>query len=303
MTNSFSSSKLPVSQEIENLSSFNFSIPPPEESLSIPVYVVGEIGESNTPHTEVVASPALQSGEILPCFPTLVLSGEKSQNFEAQSVVKPNVEPSTEEVKAASRAMSSAMSEQLFEGDLPEGKGPESNISLRGDVQPTLLEQELRSPEQVPHSTQPMFDQTSKSFDVDSEEKKEGETPLVLRRKGFRGANASIIVVPDLGGVDAIPETKLDNEPTESEQERKRKGKGKMVESHTKWDKKKYATRGEMQKMMRSAITANEIQMEKNKKRRWDGHMPEEPTSTPLHVGSGETESDDIAIAVAKKRK
>jgi len=52
------------------------------------------------------------------------------------------------------------MSEQLFEGDFPKGKGTKSNILvaadelvavqslayLRGDIQPTLLEQKLRSP-------------------------------------------------------------------------------------------------------------------------------------------------------------
>ncbi|KAH0729591.1 hypothetical protein KY289_000779 [Solanum tuberosum] len=81
------------------------------------------------------------------------------------------------------------------------------------------------------------------------------------------------------------------------------KGKGKMVESHTKGDKKRYATRGEMQNIMGRAIAANEIQTKRNRNRRRDGIMPEEPTSTPLHVGSSETESDDIFINVAKRRK
>ncbi|KAG5630090.1 hypothetical protein H5410_001807 [Solanum commersonii] len=76
-----------------------------------------------------------------------------------------------------------------------------------------------------------------------------------------------------------------------------------MVESHTKGDKKRYATRGEMQKIMGSAIVANEIQMERNRNRRRDCLIPEEPTSTTLHVGSSETESDDISITVAKQKK
>ncbi|KAG5581219.1 hypothetical protein H5410_051846 [Solanum commersonii] len=75
MTNSSSSLKLHISQEIINPSSFNFSIPSLEESHSTPVYEVGEMGESNTPHTEMVVSPAPPSGEVLPCSPTLVLSG------------------------------------------------------------------------------------------------------------------------------------------------------------------------------------------------------------------------------------
>ncbi|KAH0729399.1 hypothetical protein KY289_000587 [Solanum tuberosum] len=62
-------------------------------------------------------------------------------------------------MEVGSMAISSTMSERLFEGDLPEGKGPKSCIlvvgaelvavqslaSLRGDSQPTLLEHELRS--------------------------------------------------------------------------------------------------------------------------------------------------------------
>uniref|UniRef100_M1DBC4 Uncharacterized protein n=1 Tax=Solanum tuberosum TaxID=4113 RepID=M1DBC4_SOLTU len=37
--------------------------------------------------------------------------------------------------------------------------------------------------------------------------------------------------------------------------------------------------------MIGSAIAANEIQTERNRKRRRDGHVPEEPTSTPLLIG------------------
>ncbi|KAG5606448.1 hypothetical protein H5410_027940 [Solanum commersonii] len=171
MTNSYSSSssKLLIYQEIENPGSFNFSTLPPEESVLTPVCGVGETSESITPHTEVVASPTLPSGEILPCSPTLVLYG-----------------------------VSSTMSGRLFDRGLLEGKGPESNIlvagaelvavqslaSLRGDVQPTLLEQELRSPEQVPHSVQHEFDQTPRSFDVESDNEEEEEVPLKWSRKG-----------------------------------------------------------------------------------------------------------------------
>ncbi|KAG5609885.1 hypothetical protein H5410_021166 [Solanum commersonii] len=66
MTISSSSLKIPISQEIETPTSFNFSIPPPEESLSTPVCRVGETGKSNTLLTKVVMSPALQSEEIVP---------------------------------------------------------------------------------------------------------------------------------------------------------------------------------------------------------------------------------------------
>uniref|UniRef100_M1DPU2 Uncharacterized protein n=1 Tax=Solanum tuberosum TaxID=4113 RepID=M1DPU2_SOLTU len=111
MTNSTTSSKTPIPQEVENPSSFNFFIPPPKESSSTPVYGVGETGKSITPLTEVVVSPALPSGEIFPYSPTLVLSCDKSQNSEAQFVVKPSVEPTTEVVEVASKAVSFTMSE------------------------------------------------------------------------------------------------------------------------------------------------------------------------------------------------
>ncbi|KAH0669648.1 hypothetical protein KY285_025488 [Solanum tuberosum] len=245
MTNSSSSSssKLPISQEIENLGSFNSSTLPPEESLLTPVYGVGETGESITPHIEVVASFTLPSGEILPCSPTLVLSGEKSQNSEAESIIKQGVDPPTKKVEVLSREVFSTMSGRLFDGDLPEGKGPESNIlaagaelvavqslaSLRGDVQPTLLEQELRSPEQVPHSVQHVFDQTPRSFDVESDNEEEIEVPLKWSRKGVRGANTLTVGLPDLEIVKSAPEAVLTDEPAEFAKERKRKGKGKMV--------------------------------------------------------------------------
>ncbi|KAG5600439.1 hypothetical protein H5410_031809 [Solanum commersonii] len=73
---------------------------------------------------------------------------------------KPDAELISEETEVGFLAVSSTMSERLFEGDLPEGKGSKSCIlaaeaelvavqslaSLRGDVQPTLLEHELESP-------------------------------------------------------------------------------------------------------------------------------------------------------------
>ncbi|KAH0636595.1 hypothetical protein KY290_037018 [Solanum tuberosum] len=176
MSNSSSSSNLPVPLEIENHCSFNFSTPFPEESPSTPVCDAGVTGESTTPLTEVVASPILLSGEFLPCSPTLVLSGEKSQNSEAQSVVKPSVDPLTKKVE-------------------------------------------------VPHSMQPVFDQTPKSFDVESEKEEEDEGPLRWSRKGVRGTNTLTAGVLDLETFKSVPETDLTNEPAEFAKERKRKRK------------------------------------------------------------------------------
>ncbi|KAH0732764.1 hypothetical protein KY285_003610 [Solanum tuberosum] len=317
MTNSTFSSKLPFSQEIENPGSFNFFTLSPEESPLTPFCGVGEMGESITPHTKVVASPNVPSREILPCSPMLVLSGEKSPNSESQSVIKLSADPPTEELEVLSRGLSSTMSERLFNGDLPQGKGPESNIltageelvdlkslaSLRGDVQPTLLEQELRSMEQVPHSVLPVFNQTPRLFDVESDKEEEEEVPLKWSRKGVRGANTLIVGVPDLETVKSTPEVVLTDEPAEFANERKIKGKEKLVESNSKKDKKRYGTKSEMQKDMGSAIAVNVIQTERIRKRRWEGHLPEEPTSTPLLVGTSDIESDDITAYVTKRRK
>lgn len=41
-----------------------------------------------------------------------------------------------------------------------------------GYSQPTLLEYEFISPDQVPHKIHPVFDQTPKSFNIKNDEKK-----------------------------------------------------------------------------------------------------------------------------------
>ncbi|KAH0675762.1 hypothetical protein KY285_023563 [Solanum tuberosum] len=196
MSNPSSPPKSPLSQEIKIPSSFNFSIPHPEGSPS-----------------------------------TLVCR--------AQLVVKPITKTPAEdlEVMFLPRLVSSTMSERLFKRDLFEGKGMESNIlvateelvtieslaSLRGDTQPTLLEEECKSLERVPLGVQPVFDQTLETRRVDNEEEDEEETSLVWSRKGIRGANASTVVVSDLGAAEAIPEIRFRKEPTDFE--RKKRGK------------------------------------------------------------------------------
>ncbi|KAH0738304.1 hypothetical protein KY290_037009 [Solanum tuberosum] len=258
MSNSSSPSKYPLSQEIENPNSFNFSIPLPEGSPS--TLVLGLVRLMNLSHP--------------------IMKYKYSQNSEAQSVVKPTLKTPTKDLEVVSQRghVSSTMSERLFEGDLPEGKGMESNIlattkelvvvqslaSLIRDTQPMLLEKECRSPERVHHSVQPVFDQTLETIGFTSEEEDEEETPLVWSRKGVRGENASTMVIPNLGETEVVPETRIENEHTESEKKRKRKGKGKMVESPTKVDRKRYTTRGVVQKLLGDALVANEVQIERN---------------------------------------
>jgi len=232
-------------------------------------------------------------------------------------VSKPNEGLPTEEIDIGSMAVSSTISERLFERDLPEGKGPESCIltagaelvavqslaPLRGDVQPTFLEHELKSPNQVPHRSEPVFDQTPKSSDVVSvkEEEEEEDVPLRWRSRGMRGGNQSQVNVPELetvkGTIDSVGKS------GEQEKERQRKGKGKLALSHSKGDKRKHVTRSETQKFMGSAIAASKAHTERTRKRRREGLEPDQPASTPLIIENSETESEDAAKYVAKRRR
>ncbi|KAH0635784.1 hypothetical protein KY289_035699 [Solanum tuberosum] len=235
-----SSSKASISQEIENPSSFNFSVPPPEESPSTPVCGVGEMDESISPVGDILVSPVRPSENLLVCSPTLVLSGDKSPNSEAQSVAKPNEGLFAEETNIGSLEVSSTISERVFEEDLPEGKGPESCIltagaelvavqslaSLRGDVPPTSLEYDLVSPDQVPPRSELIFDQTPKSFDVGSDKEEEEKISLKWRSRGMRGANQSQINDSELEAVKGTFEVDMVEKPDEQAKDQQTKGKG-----------------------------------------------------------------------------
>uniref|UniRef100_M1DBX0 Uncharacterized protein n=1 Tax=Solanum tuberosum TaxID=4113 RepID=M1DBX0_SOLTU len=202
-----------------------------EESPSTPVCGVGETDESIIPSATILASPVLYPENILVCSPTLVLSGNKSQNSEAQSVAKPNVGLHSEEIDVGSMAVSSTISERMFEGDLSEGKGHESCILiagvelvavqslalLKGNVQPTFLEHELESPDQVPHRSEPFFDQTPKSFDVGSDKEEEEEIPLRWNSRGMRRGNQSQVNVPELETVKGTSEIDIVGKSAERE--------------------------------------------------------------------------------------
>ncbi|KAH0680283.1 hypothetical protein KY290_022471 [Solanum tuberosum] len=250
-----------LSQEVENPSSFDFSIPIPEDSPSTPVCGAGEMDESFSSQTEITASYVPPSDEVLVYSPTPVLSG-----------------------------------------DLPEGKDPDSCIlttgaelvvvqsltSLRGDTQPILLDQGLRSPDQVSHRSELIFDQTPKSFDVGSDKEKEKEILLKWNSRGMRGGNRSQEYVLEL---ETIKDT------------RQRKGKGKLVLTHPKGDKKKYVTRSETQKVMGSVIVASKAQTERNRKMMRKGVEREQPAFAPLSIENSETESKDAAKYVAKRKR
>ncbi|KAH0650083.1 hypothetical protein KY284_029995 [Solanum tuberosum] len=249
-----------------------------------PVYGVGEMDESITPSVDILAFSVLYSENILVCSPTLVLSGNKSQNSEVQSVAKLNVGLPSEEIDIGYMAVSSTISERLFERDLLEGKGLELCILISGAE--LVAVQSLASLRgDVPHRSEPIFDQTPKSFDVVSDQEEEEEIPLRWRSRGMRGENQSQVNIPELETVKGTSEIDIVGKSVEREKERQRKGKGKLVLSHSKGDKMKYVTRSETQK------------------RRREGLEPEQPTSTPLSIENSETESEDAAKYVAKRRR
>uniref|UniRef100_M1CET3 Uncharacterized protein n=1 Tax=Solanum tuberosum TaxID=4113 RepID=M1CET3_SOLTU len=224
----------------------------------------------------------------------MVLSSEKSRILEAQSVVKPNEGPFTEETNIGSMGVSSTISERAFEGDLPEGKSPESCTptagaelvavqslaSLRGDAQPTSLEHELESPNQFPPRSEPIFDQTPKSFDVGSPRSE----PI------FDQTPKSV----DVGS---------DKEEEEEQRSNGEKGRESWNCLTLKGDKRKYITRSEEQKVMGSAIAASKAHTERTRKRRREGLKPEHPASTPLSIVNSESESEDAVKYVVKRRR
>ncbi|KAH0702469.1 hypothetical protein KY285_016747 [Solanum tuberosum] len=312
-----SSSRTSIPQEVGNPSTFNFSVPPPKESPSTPVCGAGETVEPISPPANILVSPVLHSGNTLVSSPTMVLSSEKSQILEAQSVVKPNEGPFSEETNIGSMGVSSTISERAFEGDLPEGKSPESCTptsgaelvavqslaSLRGDAQPTSLEHELESPNQFPPRSEPIFDQTPKSFDVGSDKEEEEEVPLKWRLRGMRGANQSQVNVSELEAVKSTSEVDIVENSVERAKKQQRKGKGKLELSHSKGDKRKYITRSEAQKVMGSAIAASKAHTERTRKRRREGLKLEHPASTPLSIVNSESESEDAVKYVVKRRR
>ncbi|KAG5621650.1 hypothetical protein H5410_006868 [Solanum commersonii] len=150
-----------------------------------------------------------QTKSILPCFPsdkvlictsTVVLSGDKSQKSEAQFVTKPGTEHFSKEIEVSIKGPDFCI---LTTG--AELVDVQSLALLKGDTQPTLLEQELRSPNQVPHISEPIFDQTPKSLNIGSDKEEEEETPLKWNPRGMCGGNKSQENASELETVKGTP--------------------------------------------------------------------------------------------------
>lgn len=147
----------------------------------------------------------------------------------------------------------------------------QSVSSLRDDSHTLLLNETFRSPDQVITKSQPIFDNTHKSFDVESEgEEEEEEVLLRWKRQGMRGSIHSLVSCQEqeirLGNTDDMEYTH-----TDSDEERKRKGKGKLIKSNVKEGKRKYGTRSATQKVLGSAMAANVVQTQRRRQQRIQG--------------------------------
>ncbi|KAG5605579.1 hypothetical protein H5410_027071 [Solanum commersonii] len=204
----------------------------------------------------------------------------------------------------------------LFNFSIPPPEGsPSTPVCGVGETDEfiTLHTDVLESPISNPIEILPcspmiiLLGKDSQNFEaqrVDSdEEEDEEETPLVWSRKRIQRANALTMVVSNLGATEAIPEIRFEEEPTDSEIKKKRKGKGKIVESSNKGDKRRYATRRTVQKLLGDALTANKAQIERNHKQRRLCVPTEEPISLPQEIGSSKIESEDIVRGVMKWKK
>ncbi|KAH0738544.1 hypothetical protein KY290_037249 [Solanum tuberosum] len=270
-----------ITESSEKPNPFNFPDPPPEESPSTPVCGTGEIVEPLCPPADILVSPVLSSGNTLKYTPTLFLSSEKSSFLEAQSVTKPNETP--------------PVCDELV--------GVQGLAFLRRDIQPSSLEHESESSDQVLPRSEPIFDQTPKSFDVGSDKEEDEEIPLKWRSRGMRGANQSQIQVSELEGAKGRSAAAIVENSAEKAKERQRKGKGKLEMSGSKRDKRKYITRSEAQKVMGSAIAANKAHTERTRKRKREGIKPAQPASMPMSIENSDTESEDAVKNVLRMRR
>ncbi|KAG5568825.1 hypothetical protein H5410_064157 [Solanum commersonii] len=217
----------------------------------------------------------------------------QTEDFGAYSVEKPLDEHVFEEMEVVSMAVSSTMSERLFEGDLPEGTGQMSCIlnagaklvavqslaSLRGVDQLTLIDERCLTP-------------MGTDFEDNGEEEEE---PQLIWRQRVDGSRQE---TPDIANKETSPVRRAD-----SGEERQRKGKGKLVKAHLKGQRKKYKTRSITQKVLGGAMEANATHTERIRKRRPKGSLDAEPTSTPVNIDDNDTQSENIIRYVIKCKR
>ncbi|KAH0737607.1 hypothetical protein KY290_036312 [Solanum tuberosum] len=179
------------------------------------------------------------------------------------------------------------MSERLFDGDLPEEKGTESNIlatgeesvvqsltTLKGDMHHPFSEVECKSPDPVLNSR---GENTPKEVNVERE----------------------------ISGVDKV--VQVLEVPSEAVTKRNDKEKGKLVDSSSAKVVLKYTTRGSQKKLMGDAMEANKSQTLRNRRKMKTTVSKDVQIVNPIDiskesmvVGSSEIESKDIVRVVAK---
>lgn len=197
---------------------------------------------------------------------------------------KPSIEPVSEDIDGALMVISPTMFERLLKGDLHEGRGSKSCIlkmgkelvaiqslsSLRYDSQQSLLSDLFGSPEQVPSRSQPIFEKTPKSFDINTDWEEEYEVPLRWRMRGTRVENTykSMFKKYTLCTPKDAGHTRVANE-----EERKQKGKGKLIHAHVKGSKKTYGARSVTQNVFGSSMVANAAQTARTKRQREEAFL------------------------------
>ncbi|KAG5616007.1 hypothetical protein H5410_015831 [Solanum commersonii] len=206
MSNSDSFSKAPLSQVVENPSSFNFSTPTPEESPSVLVCGVVEMVESISPQTVVVPSPVFPFNEALRRNPW--------QNL--------MLNLSLREMEVWSLAVSFTISERLFEGDLSEGK----NINWSSCIK-SLTEVNLCLTKPLDPSVLRMM-------------RKRGiRGRIKMEKQRCARSKYSQISAHELETIKGAPEDASTTKRAGSTEERKRKGKGKLIKAHLKGENKR----------------------------------------------------------------
>ncbi|KAH0639681.1 hypothetical protein KY285_036267 [Solanum tuberosum] len=128
--------------------------------------------------------------------------------------------------------------------------------------------------------------------DFEDNEKEEEEPQLRWRQRGMRGANSTQVdglrqETPDIVDRETSPVRRAD-----SGEERQRNGNGKLVIAHLKGLGKKYGTRSVTKKVLGGAMEENVAHTERTRKRRLEGSLDAELTSTPVNVDDSDTQSE-----------
>ncbi|KAG5576754.1 hypothetical protein H5410_056888, partial [Solanum commersonii] len=195
--------RTPPPLEVENPNSFQFSTPFVEPFPSTLACKVGKMGESETPQPQLLIPSSTNPTE---SFLVHKLLACVFDDFE-----------------------------RLFDGDLLDRRGTESNIlaaakewvvqnlsTLKGDIQVPFSEGEYKSPDLVLNRSRAAFDQTLEieaQLDYSQKELEEddGDIPLSWKRRGIKGTNNYVAFLADTEQVGPNTKVQISEGPSEFE--------------------------------------------------------------------------------------